>query len=52
VDKLSERTDKIEKRFSEIRELMTRLLDESMKFYRREIRITVFLQQVPRFGLP
>ena len=39
VENFSERSDKVGKKFSEIKELTTRLLDENMKFYRRGIRI-------------
>lgn len=41
VEKLSERSDKVGKKFSEIKELTTRLLDENMKFYRKGIRIVL-----------
>jgi hypothetical protein len=41
VEELSERSDKVGKRISEIRELTTHLLDENMKFYRKGIKITL-----------
>lgn len=41
VEKLSERSDKVGKKFSEIKELTTRLLDENMKLYRKGIRIAL-----------